>query len=45
MHDLGVFIIDITIPVCIVVFGAWWADTSYMHERFRRLMPSSRFVK
>ena len=45
MKDLGVFLIDITIPVCIVFFGGWWADASYRHERFRRYMPSSRFVK
>jgi amino acid permease len=45
MNDLGVFIIDVTIPVCIVVFGGWWADSTFMRERFRRYMPSSRFVK
>ena len=45
MNDLGVLIIDITIPVCIVVFGGWWADSTFMRERFRRYMPSSRFVK
>jgi amino acid permease len=45
MNDLGVFVIDITIPVCIVVFGGWWADSTFMRERFRRYMPSSRFVK
>jgi amino acid permease len=45
MNDLGVFLIDITIPVCIVVFGGWWADSTFMRERFRRYMPSSRFVK
>jgi amino acid permease len=45
MNDLGVFLIDITIPVCIVVFGGWWADSTFMRERFRRCMPSSRFVK
>ena len=45
MNDLGVFLIDIAIPVCIVVFGGWWADSTFMRERFRRYMPSSRFVK
>jgi amino acid permease len=45
MNDLGAFLIDITIPVCIVVFGSWWADSAFMRERFRRYMPSSRFVK
>jgi amino acid permease len=45
MNDLGVFLIDITIPVCILIFGGWWADSTFMRERFRRYMPSSRFVK
>jgi amino acid permease len=45
MNDLGIFIIDITIPVCVLVFGGWWADSTFMRERFRRYMPSSRFVK
>jgi amino acid permease len=45
MNDFGIFIIDITIPVCILVFGGWWADSTFMRERFRRYMPSSRFVK
>ena len=45
MNDLGVFIIDITIPVCILVFGGWWADSTYVHERFHRYVRSSRFVK
>jgi len=35
-NDLGVFIIDITIPVCILVFGGWWADSTYMRARFHR---------
>ena len=45
LNDLGILVIEITIPVCILVFGGWWADSTYMHERFRRYMPSSRFVK
>jgi amino acid permease len=45
MNDLEAFIIDITIPVCIVVFGGWWADSTFMREQFRRYMPSSGFVK
>jgi amino acid permease len=45
MNDLGVFIIDITIPVCILFFGGWWADSTYMHERFSRYVRSSRFVR
>jgi hypothetical protein len=42
---IGVFIIDLTIPVCILVFGGLWADSTFMRERFRRYMPSSRFIK
>jgi hypothetical protein len=45
LNDLGIVVIEITIPVCIVVFGGWWADITYMHARFRRYMPFSRFVK
>src|SRR5882672_5101643 len=45
LNDLGVPVIEITIPVCIVVFGAWWADSTYMRARFHRYMRSSRFVK
>ena len=45
MNYLGVFIIDITIPVCILLFGGLWADSTFMRERFRRYMPSSRFIK
>jgi len=44
-NELGIVVIVITIPVCIVVFGGWWADSTYMHARFRSYMPSSRFVK
>jgi hypothetical protein len=45
LKDLGILVTDITIPVCIFVFGAWWADSTYIHERFRGYMRSSRFVK
>ena len=45
LNDLGVLVIEITIPVCILVFGAWWADSTYMQARFRRYIRSSRFVK
>jgi len=44
-NDLGVGVIEITMVVCIMVFGGWWADGTYMHARFRRYMRSSRFVK
>jgi len=45
LNDLKILVIEITIPVGIVVFGALWADSTYMHERFRGYMRSSRFVK
>jgi hypothetical protein len=45
LNDLGILVTDITIPVCIFVFGGLWADSTYMHERFRGYMRSSRFVK
>lgn len=45
LNDLGILVTDITIPVCILVLGAWWADSTYMHERFRGYMRSRRFVK
>jgi len=45
LNDLKIFVIEITIPACIVVFGAWWADRTYMRARFHRYMRSSRFVK
>ena len=35
LNDLKILVIEITIPVGIVVFGALWADSTYMHERFR----------
>jgi hypothetical protein len=45
LNDLAVGVIQITMVVCIVVFGGWWADSTYMHARFRGHMRSSRFVK
>jgi hypothetical protein len=45
LNNLKILIIEITIPVCIVVFGGWWADSTYMHERFRGYLRSRRFVK
>ncbi len=45
LNDLAILVTDITMPVCILVLGAWWADNTYMHERFRGYMRSSRFVK
>jgi amino acid permease len=45
LNDLEILVIEITIPICVVVFGAWWADRAYMRARFHRYMRSSRFVK
>ena len=45
LNDLKILVIGITIPVCIVVCGGWWADSTYMLERFRGYMRSRRFVK
>jgi hypothetical protein len=45
LNDLKVAVIQITIVVCILVFGGWWADSTYMRARFHRYMRSSRFVK
>ena len=44
-NDLAVGVIQITVVVCMVVFGAWWADSTYMRARFHRYVRSSRFVK
>lgn len=41
LNALGVLVIELTIPVCILVFGGWWADSTYMHERFRRYIRSA----
>ena len=45
LNDLEILVIDITIPICIFVFGGLWADSAYMHERFRGYMRFRRFVK
>jgi hypothetical protein len=45
LNELKVGVIEIIIPVCIAVFGAWWADSTYLSARFHRYMQSSRFVK
>jgi hypothetical protein len=36
MADLGVSAIGLTIGACTAVFGAWWADSTYMRARFHR---------
>jgi hypothetical protein len=45
LNDLKVGAIEITMVVSIAVFGAWWADSTYMRARFHRYMQSSRFDK
>jgi len=42
---LGAASIQLTIQVCISVFGAWWADSAKMHAQFGRYMRTSRFFK
>jgi hypothetical protein len=44
-NDLTVAVIEVTMLAGIVFFGGWWADSTYMRERFRGYMGSSRFVK
>src|SRR5437660_11740660 len=45
LNHLGVEVIHLTIFVCILFLGIWWADSTYLRERFHVLMRSSRFVK
>jgi hypothetical protein len=45
LNDFGIIVIEIMTAACILVLGAWWADSTYIHERFRGYLRSSRFVK
>ena len=45
LNDLEVGVMQLTIVVSIAVLGGWWADSTYIHERFRRLLRSSRFAR
>jgi hypothetical protein len=45
LNDLKILVIEITVPVCILVLGAWWADSTFVREQFYRFICSSRFVK
>jgi hypothetical protein len=45
LNNLGVPVIELTIAVCFVVFGVWWADSAYVRAQLGRYMRSSRFVK
>lgn len=44
-NDLAVVATQITISVCLAVSGGWWADSTYIRERFRRYVRSSRFAE
>src|SRR5208282_2012426 len=43
LNDLGVLVIEITIPRCMLVLGAWWADSTFLRAQFHRHMQSNRF--
>ena len=45
LNHLGVEVIHLTIFVCILFLGIWWADSTCLRERFHVLMRSTRFVK
>ena len=45
LNGLGILVIELTIPVCILVLGAWWADSAFLRAQFHRHMQSIRFVK
>jgi hypothetical protein len=45
LSELKVGLIQITMVVSIAVLGAWWADGTYLRERFHTRMRSARFVK
>jgi amino acid permease len=44
-NSLETLVIEITIPVCIFVFGGWWADSTFMHERLLQSVRSIRLAK
>jgi hypothetical protein len=44
MNALRVGLVQITVPVCVAVLGAWWADRTFMLARFQRLL-FRRFVE
>jgi hypothetical protein len=41
--ELQVAAVQLAIVTCILVFGGWWADSTFMREHFRKRMH--RFVK
>jgi hypothetical protein len=45
LNDLGVGAIELTMVICIIFFGAWWADSTFIRARYHQYKRSSRFVK
>jgi len=45
LNGLKILVIEITIPVCMFVFGGWWADRTFMYERFLQSLRLMRLVK
>lgn len=43
--DLEVGAIQLTTVFLMVAFGAWWADSAFMRERFRTLLRFSRSAR
>jgi hypothetical protein len=43
--DLEACAIHLAMIFCIVVCGAWWADSAHMQARFHRYKRSNRFVR
>jgi amino acid permease len=43
--DLEACAIQLTMVICIVAFGGWWADSAYMQARFHRYIRSNRFIR
>jgi hypothetical protein len=42
---LGLATIEIALVCCIVLFGGWWADSTWMQDRLRRLVRSHPSVR
>jgi amino acid permease len=45
LKSLEILVFEIAIPVCIFVFGGWWGDSTFMHERLLHSMRSIGLVK
>ena len=44
-NELKVGVSQITVVLCIAVFGTWWTDSTFLRERFHTRMRSGRFIK